>query len=55
MIPRLDLAVPLLFDMQASLAFYRAPPANSSYGLRQLSADNPDGYELCVTTPPTVR
>ena len=27
------------------------PPANTSYGLRQLSVRDPDGYELCFTAP----
>jgi uncharacterized glyoxalase superfamily protein PhnB len=26
-------------------------PANTSYGLRQLSVRDPDGYELCFTAP----
>ena len=30
------------------------PPANTSYGLRQLSVDDPDGYELCFTAPQQV-
>jgi uncharacterized glyoxalase superfamily protein PhnB len=27
------------------------PPANTSYGLRQLNIKDPDGYELCFTAP----
>lgn len=27
------------------------PPAETSYGLRQLSLKDPDGYELCFTDP----
>lgn len=28
-----------------------APPADTSYGLRQLNVKDPDGYELCFTAP----
>ena len=27
------------------------PPAKTSYGLRQMSVRDPDGYELCFTAP----
>jgi uncharacterized glyoxalase superfamily protein PhnB len=29
------------------------PPANTSYGLRQMSVTDPDGYALCFTAPLT--
>jgi glyoxylase I family protein len=27
------------------------PPADTSYGLRQMNVKDPDGFELCFTTP----
>ena len=48
-------------DLDALYAHLKArgcelePPANMSYGLRQLNVRDPDGYELCFTAPPTVR
>jgi hypothetical protein len=37
-----------------SCGYELKPPANTSYGLRQLSVDDPDGYELCFTAPQKV-
>jgi uncharacterized glyoxalase superfamily protein PhnB len=44
-------------DLDALYSHLRAcgcalmPPANTSYGLRQLNLKDPDGYELCFTAP----
>jgi uncharacterized glyoxalase superfamily protein PhnB len=44
-------------DLDALYAHLRAracdvnPPGRTSYGLRQLNAKDPDGYELCFTAP----
>jgi uncharacterized glyoxalase superfamily protein PhnB len=44
-------------DLDALHAHLRArgcdvtPPGTTSYGLRQLNARDPDGYELCFTAP----
>jgi uncharacterized glyoxalase superfamily protein PhnB len=44
-------------DLDALYAHLRAkggdlkPPAPKTYGLRQMSVNDPDGYELCFTAP----
>jgi uncharacterized glyoxalase superfamily protein PhnB len=43
-----------LYAHLISCGYELKPPANTSYGLRQLSVDDPDGYELCFTAPQKV-
>ena len=43
-----------LYAHLTSCGYELEPPANTSYGLRQLSVDDPDGYELCFTAPQKV-
>ena len=44
-------------DLDALYAHLRAhncqvtPPADTSYGLRQMNVSDPDGYEICFTAP----